>query len=96
MAKDVVLYVCKNPACTLGTVGQLGRFTGGITAEQKHLLTGAPVETFKEGVDYGEGVCTNCGQPGETYDVAKATATAVAEAKERHAAELAAIKEGVA
>jgi hypothetical protein len=89
------LYVCKNPACALGAVGQLGRFTGGITAEQKHLLTGAPVETLKKGVDYGDGVCMNCGQPGEPYDTAKATASAVAEAKRRHAEELAALKEGV-
>jgi hypothetical protein len=89
------LYVCKNAACTLGTAQQFGRFTGGITAEQKHLLTGQPVEALKKGVDYGDGVCTNCGQPGEPYDKAKATASAVAEAKKRHAEELAALKEGV-
>lgn len=96
MAKDPTLHVCKNPACPLGSAVQLGRFTGGITAEQKHLLTGAPLESLKKGVDYGDGVCPNCGVKGEPYDGAKATASAVAEAKERHAAELAALKEGVA
>ena len=94
MAKPTV-YVCKNPACTLGAVGQLGRFTDGISADQKHLLTGTPLEALESGVDYGEGICPNCGHAGEAYDKAKATATAVAEAKERHAAELAALKEGV-
>lgn len=92
---DATLHVCKNPACALGSLEQLGRFTGGITAEQKHMLTGRPLESLVEGTDYGEGVCTNCGQPGEPYDVEKATKTAVAEAKARHAAELAALKEGV-
>lgn len=92
---EKTLYVCKNPACTLGTLSQVGRFTGGITADQKHMLTGAPIESLVDGVDYGEGVCTNCGQPGEPYDVEKATRTAVAEAKARHAAELEALKAGV-
>jgi hypothetical protein len=93
---EPILYLCNNPACSLGAVAHPGRFTGGITADQKHILTGSPLESLVEGVDYGEGVCTNCGQPGERYDVAKATAAAVKEAKARHAAELEALKGGVA
>lgn len=96
MTKPATLYVCKNAACTLGTAGQLGRFTGGISAEQKHLLTGAPLESLVEGSDYGDGVCPNCGHQGEPYDQEKATAAAVKETKARHAAELATIQEGVA
>lgn len=92
---DPTLYLCKNAACTLGTVQQPGRFTGGITALQKHLLTGAPLEALEDGVDHGEGICPNCGLPGEPYDAAKATSDAVKEAKARHELELAAIKEGV-
>jgi hypothetical protein len=58
-------YVCKNPACSLGTVGNPGRFTGGITAAQKQLLTGEPLENFKDRKDFGQGFCPNCGQPGK-------------------------------
>jgi hypothetical protein len=53
-------YLCTNPACSLGTVGQPGRFTGGITPEQKTLLTGDP-----EPEEHGKGVCPNCGLTGE-------------------------------
>lgn len=89
------LYVCKNKGCTLGSTQQLGRFTGGITAQQKHMLTGHPADQLEKGVDYGDGICPNCGVPGEEYDPAKAAAAALAEAKARHEAEIAAIKAGV-
>lgn len=63
--KEPTLYECHNAACSLGAVGQPGRFTDGATAEQVALLTGAPADSLEDGVDYGEGVCPNCGQPGE-------------------------------
>ena len=59
------LYECTNKACSLGTVGSPGRFSGGITAEQVTLLTGKPPEHLKKGEDYGPGVCPNCAQPGK-------------------------------
>lgn len=62
--ETLTLYECDNPACSLGTVGHPGHFTGGITAEQVNMLTGTPVEHLTEGTDFGEGVCTNCGKPG--------------------------------
>lgn len=52
-------YVCKNPVCSLGAVGQPGRFTDGITKEGATLLTGNPEP------EHGKGVCPNCGKPGE-------------------------------
>jgi hypothetical protein len=58
-------YECTNPACSLGTVGEPGRFTGGITNEQLHLLTGQPLEELKSGTDHGPGFCPNCGQKGK-------------------------------
>ena len=58
-------YECHNPACVLGTVGQPGRFTGGITKEQVNLLTGAPADALEKGKDYGDGICPNCGTKGE-------------------------------
>lgn len=97
MAKAATLYVCTNTTtCTLGTAGGIGRFTGGMLAEQKHLLTGRPLETLEEGTDYGEGICPNCGQPGEQYDPEKAKASAIAEAEAQHKAHIEAIKGGVA
>lgn len=75
MAKTV--HLCENPACTLGAVGHPGRFTGGITAEGKHLLTGAPLESLKEGADYGDGFCPNC--------ATKSTKTAPSPAEEHQA-----------
>lgn len=53
-------YECVNVACSLGTVGNPGRFRGGISKEQVTLLTGDP-----EPEDHGQGVCPNCGQPGK-------------------------------
>jgi hypothetical protein len=59
------VYECTNQACSLGTVGNPGRFTGGITAEQQHLLTGAPLDSLEKGKDYGDGYCPNCGKKGK-------------------------------
>jgi hypothetical protein len=52
-------YECTNPACSLGTVGNPGRFTGGITKDQATLLTGNPDP------DHGAGYCPNCGKAGK-------------------------------
>lgn len=65
---SLTTYLCGAPNCTLGTVGQPGRFTGGITAAQVNLITGRPVEELLEGVDYGEGICPNCGTPATSED----------------------------
>lgn len=65
------MYRCDNVACTVGPRSEPGYFTGGITADQVHKLTGRPVEELVDGVDYGEGICPNC--------ATKATAT-----KEKH------------
>jgi hypothetical protein len=56
VAKEAIVYECENPACTLGTLHQAGRFTGGITAAQATALTGDPE------AKHGPGVCPNCGQ----------------------------------
>lgn len=58
-------YLCENPACVLGVPGQPGRFSGGITSEQLHLLTGRPADELVEGEDYGDGFCPNCGHAGK-------------------------------
>lgn len=63
-AKKPKRYLCVNPACTLGTRGGPGHFTGGISAAQVTVLTGKPAEHLKKS-EYGEGVCPNCGEPGE-------------------------------
>jgi hypothetical protein len=83
------VHVCENPACTLGTPGSPGRFTGGATKEQVLAITGNP-----DG-DHGDGVCPNCGERGEKFDPAKAAKTLLAEAKAQYDAQVAAIKEGV-
>lgn len=57
MAKE---YTCENPACSLGAVGEPGRFSGGATKEQITLLTGNP-----DPDKHGDGVCPNCGKPGK-------------------------------
>lgn len=39
-------------------------FTAGLTRDQKHLLTGTPVEVLdeEENKTWGEGFCPNCGR----------------------------------
>lgn len=61
--KTPTVYECVNAACTLGTVGAPGRFTGGIAPEQVTVLTGKPAEHLEKS-EHGEGVCPNCGQRG--------------------------------
>jgi hypothetical protein len=58
MAKQPKTYLCKNKSCTLGTVHNPGRFTGGISADLAVAISGDP------DAKHGEGVCPNCGQPG--------------------------------
>jgi hypothetical protein len=58
-------YLCGSSGCGLGTPGTPGRFTGGISKEQVHLLTGRPLEQLKSGEDYGPGFCPNCGAKGK-------------------------------
>lgn len=65
MSKEPQVYACKSATCPLGTVGAVGYFTSGITAEQRNVLTGDPIEAMEEGEDFGEGVCPNCGTKGE-------------------------------
>lgn len=59
------VYRCENKACTLGTRGQPGYFTGGITADQVTVLTGKPAEHLEKDKDFGEGFCPNCGERGK-------------------------------
>lgn len=54
------LYECSFVACSLGTVGSPGRFTGGATKERITQLTGDP-----DPEKHGEGVCPNCGNLGK-------------------------------
>jgi hypothetical protein len=61
----VKTYLCSNKACALGTSKEPGRFSGGITKDQVHLMTGKPVDDLKSGEDYGAGFCPNCGQEGK-------------------------------
>lgn len=59
------LYRCDNvAACPLGTRGDPGYFTDGISADYKNAVTGQPVEQMVEGDDYGPGVCPSCGEKG--------------------------------
>ena len=53
------LYECRNSACSLGSMKDPGRFTGGITKEQATMLSGDPDP------EHGKGVCPNCGKPGK-------------------------------
>ena len=62
---ELTTYECRSDACTLGTRGAPGRFTGGITAGGRFLQTGTPEELLEEGKDYGEGFCPNCGERGK-------------------------------
>lgn len=52
-------YLCTNKDCVLGTKGNPGRFSGGITQEQATMLGGDPE------AEHGKGVCPNCGQKGK-------------------------------
>lgn len=63
MSED--LYRCDNDACQIGGVHNPGFFTGGLTLAGMVSLTGKPAESAEEGVDFGVGVCPNCGTPGE-------------------------------
>lgn len=86
---DKPVYLCTNPACTLGTPGHPGRFTGGATKEQVALVTGNP-----DG-DHGNGVCPNCATRGESFNADAAQKAALTDAKADYDARVAAIKEGV-
>ncbi len=62
---EMKVFECKNSACTLGTPGNPGRFSGGAEKEAITLITGDP-----EPEHFGEGVCPNCGTKGtEVKDV---------------------------
>jgi hypothetical protein len=62
------LYECTNEECILGVKENPGYFTGGITAAQNSMKTGKSEEEMEEGKDYGEGVCPECGKPGEVVE----------------------------
>lgn len=53
------VYECTNAACSLGTVGNPGRFTSGITKQQAINLSGNPE------AEHGPGYCPNCGKKGK-------------------------------
>ena len=53
------VYECGNQACSLGTVGNPGRFTGGISKEGAFVLTG------NQDAEHGPGYCPNCGKKGK-------------------------------
>lgn len=59
---SVALYECHNRACSLGTRGEPGRFSGGATQDTVMLLTGDPER------EYGEGICPNCATPGKSLN----------------------------
>ena len=61
---EETLYICEFPACSLGTVGEPGRFAGGISAEAKSVLSGEPFDSVEDEGNYGEGYCPNCGTKG--------------------------------
>lgn len=54
-------YECQNKACPLGTLNPWtpGRFTGGMT-EQNRAILGLPADH-----KIGEGVCPSCGEKGK-------------------------------
>lgn len=90
-------YRCENEHCPLGTFGKPGGlFVGGITKEAVNLLTGRPLEQLKSGVDYGPGICPNCGTPAVEHTAEDAQKEALADAKAQYEAQVAAIKDGVA
>jgi hypothetical protein len=58
MAKK--LYECQNAACTLGIMGEAGgKFTGGLSDEQRKVLG------LAEDHPTGDGICPNCGKKGK-------------------------------
>jgi hypothetical protein len=66
VAEDKVkIYECSNEVCVLGVPGVHGHFSGGATAEQVMIKTGEPAENLKEGKDFGEGICPECGTKGK-------------------------------
>jgi len=58
-------YECTNTACSLGSAKSAGLFTGGMTKEQRTVLTGE-IDPPKE--DYGPGICPNCGKAGKEIE----------------------------
>jgi len=63
-------YECHNPECDLGGTADVGQFTGGRTEEIAWLRK--PLDHSrepKEGVDFGEGICPNCGVKGKKAGV---------------------------
>lgn len=52
------LYECHNEFCSLGTLANPGRFSGGMTPE------GAAVLGLNPDNPTGEGICPNCGTEG--------------------------------
>jgi hypothetical protein len=68
LAENTV-YQCHNKACPLGSLKDPGHFTAGITAAQRNVLYGDPVENMVEGVDFGEGICPTCGEKGTPTDI---------------------------
>ena len=85
------LFKCTNEACTLGSRVTPGLFSGGITAEQLHVITARPVEQIGKG-EHGKGVCPNCGTAGVEYTAELELADRVKATKAAHARELAALK----
>ena len=54
------LYECQNDYCPLGTMGKAGgRFTGGLSEEQRAVLGLDPDNPT------GNGICPNCGKKGK-------------------------------
>lgn len=93
MASDPQVYVCTSEGCVLGTTDNPGKFTGGISSGQKFVLTGQPEDQQKEGQDYGEGICPNCGKPGQKFTQTDAKKEALASAKAAYDAQVAQIEE---
>lgn len=86
MSKHLTLYRCDAAGCTLGTRGEPGSFTGGISANAVHVLTGKPLESLVDGADFGEGLCPNCGTPGTEDGTHKTIAEGVDPNAAAHAA----------
>lgn len=63
---DNQVFECHNPACTLGSRKEPGRFTNGMTEAGLELIYGTTTEEQREeeGVGVGTGYCPNCGALG--------------------------------